>query len=129
VHVKDRANNGAVAVLGASPKPERYAYKAIEMLREYDHRPIPVNPAYDEVLGEKCYPRVSDVPDWIDTVTLYLGKARSDPLINEIVDFVAPRRIIINPGAENADLANKARERGIEVIEGCTLVMLRLGQF
>ncbi|MEY2525491.1 MAG: uncharacterized protein QOE73_262 [Verrucomicrobiota bacterium] len=98
------------------------------MLREYDHRPIPVNPAYDEVLGEKCYPRVSDVPDKIDTVTLYLGKARSNPLINEIVDL-APRRIIMNPGAENADLADKARARGIEVIEGCTLVMLRSGHF
>jgi predicted CoA-binding protein len=128
VHVKHPANNGAVAVLGASPKPERYAYKAIVMLREYDHRPIPVNPAYDEVLGEKCYPRVSDVPDKIDTVTLYLGKARSNPLINEIVDL-APRRIIMNPGAENADLADKARARGIEVIEGCTLVMLRSGHF
>lgn len=87
-----------------------------------------MNPAYDEVLGEKCYPRVSDVPEKIDTVTLYLGKGRSDPLMNEIVDL-APRRIIMNPGAENADLADKARERGIEVIEGCTLVMLRSGQF
>lgn len=117
-----------VAVLGASRKPERYSHKAMEMLREYGHRPVPVNPAFDEILGEKCYPRVRDIPDKIDTVTLYLGKARSDPLIDEIVDL-APRRIIMNPGTENSDLAAKASERGIEVVEVCTLVMLRGGLF
>jgi len=125
---KTTRNSRIVAVIGASPKPDRYAYKAMEMLGEYGHRAIPVNPAFDEILGEKCYAQVAQVPDKIDTVTLYLGKARSDPLIDEIVD-VAPRRIIMNPGAENDDLAAKAHERGIEVVKGCTLVMLRSGQF
>lgn len=114
--------------MGASPKPERYAYKAMQMLGEYGHRAVPVNPAFKEILGAKCYPSIVDVPGKIDTATVYLGKARSDPLIDEIVDL-QPRRIIINPGAENENLAAKARERGIEVVEGCTLVMLRTGQF
>lgn len=121
-------NRERVIVLGASPKPQRYAYRAMEMLREYRHHPIPVNPAFDEVLGEKCYPSVRDVPGKVDTVTMYLGKKRSDPLIDDIVER-APRRIIMNPGAENDELAGKARARGIEVVEGCTLVMLRAGQF
>jgi predicted CoA-binding protein len=120
--------NEVVVVLGASPKPNRYSYKAMEMLREYHHQAIPVNPAFDEILGEKCYGKVKDVPGRIDTVTLYLRKARSDSLIDDIVG-VAPRRIIMNPGAENEELAQKARKRGIEVVEGCTLVMLRAGQF
>ncbi len=117
-----------VAILGASPKPDRYAYKAFELLREYEHRPLPVNPAFDEILGEKCYPTISDAPGPIDTVTLYLGEARSNPLIDEIIG-AKPRRIIMNPGAENSALATKAEEAGIEVVEGCTLVMLRTGQF
>jgi predicted CoA-binding protein len=117
-----------VAILGASPKPDRYAYKAFEMLREYGHQPIPVNPAFDDILGEKCYPKISDAPGPIDTVTLYLGQARSNPLIDEIIN-AKPRRIIMNPGAENATLAEKAKDAGIEVVEGCTLVMLRTGQF
>ena len=125
---KPNSGNGAVAVLGASCKPERYSHKAMRMLREHGHRAVPINPAFDEILGEKCYKRLADVPDKIDTVTMYLGKARSDPLVNEIVDL-APRRIIMNPGAENFALAAKAEDAGIEVVEGCTLVMLRSGEF
>ncbi len=117
-----------VAILGASPKPDRYAFKAFEMLREYGHRPVPINPLFPDILGEKCYPTISDVPGPIDTVTLYLGPARSNPLIDEIIE-ARPRRIIMNPGAENFSLTEKAEQAGIEVVEGCTLVMLRTGQF
>ncbi|HYJ06380.1 MAG TPA: CoA-binding protein [Chthoniobacterales bacterium] len=117
-----------VAILGASPKPDRYAYKAFELLRDYGHRPIPINPAFQEILDEKCYPTISEAPGPIDTVTLYLGEARSNPLIDEIIK-AKPRRIIMNPGAENFALAEKAENAGIEVVEGCTLVMLRSGQF
>jgi len=117
-----------VAILGASPKPDRYAYKAFQMLREYGHRPVPINPAFDNILGEKCEPAIGDAPKPIDTVTLYLSEARSNPLIDEII-AAKPRRIIMNPGAENPALAQQAEEAGIEVVEGCTLVMLRTGQF
>ena len=117
-----------VAVLGASPKPDRYAFKAMELLKEYGHKPVLVNPAFSEILGEKCYPGIAGAPQPIDTVTLYLRAARSNPLIDEILS-VKPRRIIMNPGAENEALAEKARDRGIEVIEACTLVMLRTGTF
>ncbi len=117
-----------VAILGASPKPDRYAYQALQLLHEYGHRTLPINPVFEEILGEKCYPGISDAPGPIDTVTLYLGETRSTPLIDEIIG-VKPRRIIMNPGAENSALAAKAEEAGIEVVEGCTLVMLRTGQF
>ena len=118
----------AVVVIGASPKPDRYAYRAMEMLRSYGHRPIPVNPAFKEILGETCYPSIGDAPQPIDTVTMYLSKERSDPLIAEIL-AAKPRRIIMNPGAENSKLAEEARAAGIEVVEDCTLVMLQTGAF
>ena len=117
-----------VAVLGASPKPDRYAYKAMQMLRKHGHRPVPVNPAFQEVLDETCYRSVADVPEPIQTVTMYLRKQRSDPLIEEIV-AAKPRRIIMNPGAENEDLARKAEAAGITVDYACTLVLLQTGAF
>jgi predicted CoA-binding protein len=117
-----------VVVLGASTKPDRYAFKAMKLLGECGHQAVPVNPACDEVLGEECYPSIAKVPEPIDTITIYLRKSRSDPLIKDIVE-TGPKRIIMNPGAENEDLARSARAHGIEVVEGCTLVMLRSGTF
>ena len=61
-------------------------------------------------------------------MTLYLRETRSNPLIDEVIK-AKPRRLIINPGAENSALAARAEEAGIEVVEGCTLVMLRTDQF
>ncbi|MFN2475411.1 MAG: CoA-binding protein [Chthoniobacterales bacterium] len=122
------AKKETVAVLGASPKTDRYAYRAMKMLADHGHEAVPVNPAFEEVLGEKCYRSISDVPAEIDTVTLYLGKQRSDPLIGEIIS-AKPRRIIMNPGAENEDLAAKAEAAGIEVDYACTLVLLQTGAF
>lgn len=117
-----------VVVLGASPKSERYANQAQRLLAQYDYRPIPVNPAFEEVEGARCYRSVSEIGEPVHTVTLYLGTARSTPLIDEIV-ALAPQRIIMNPGAENEALSEAASSTGIEVVEGCTLVMLRTGLF
>ena len=114
--------------MGASPKSDRYAYRAMQMLRDHGHKPIPVNPAFKEVLGETCYGSISEVPEAVETVTMYLGKQRSDPLIDDIIN-AKPRRIIMNPGAENDDLARKAEAAGIEVDYACTLVLLQTGAF
>ena len=117
-----------VAVLGASPKPERYSNQAIRLLASFDYRPIPVNPAYAEVEGMACFPSLAEIGEPVHTITLYLGPTRSTPLIDEIL-AANPQRIIMNPGAENEDLAAAASGAGIEVVEACTLVMLRTGLF
>jgi predicted CoA-binding protein len=87
-----------------------------------------VNPAFGEVLGQRCFASIREVPEPIDTLTMYVGAARSTPLIQEIV-AARPRRIIFNPGAENPGLAQAAEAAGIEVVEGYTLVMLSAGTF
>ena len=98
------------------------------MLEEHGHRAVPVNPAFEEILGQACYYKLSEVPSPLGTVTLYLGAARSTPLIPEII-AAKPQRIIMNPGAENDALGEAARAAGIEVVEACTLVMLQTGEF
>jgi predicted CoA-binding protein len=117
-----------VAVLGASPKPNRHAYKAMQMLLQHGFDAVPVNPAFAEVLGQACRKSVAEVPQPIDTVTLYLGSGRSDPLIESIV-HAKPKRIIFNPGAENDRLEKRAAPSGIETVHGCTLIMLQTGVF
>lgn len=117
-----------VAVLGASPKSDRYSNQAVRLLASFDYRPIPVNPAFDEIEGLTCFPNLAAIGEPVHTVTIYLGPKRSMPLIDEIL-AANPQRIIMNPGAENEELAAAASGAGIEVVEGCTLVMLRAGLF
>jgi predicted CoA-binding protein len=117
-----------VAVLGASPNPDRYSNEAVRLLASYDYRPLPVNPAFDEIEGLTCFPTLAEIGEPVHTITLYLRAARSTPLIDEIL-AANPQRIIMNPGAENDALSEAASSAGIEVVEGCTLVMLRTGLF
>jgi predicted CoA-binding protein len=87
-----------------------------------------VNPACEEIEEAVCYPNLSAIDEPIHTVTIYLNARRSTPLLEEIL-AANPQRIIMNPSAENEELAAAASSAGIEVVEGCTLVMLRTGLF
>ena len=112
-------------VFGATPNPARYAYMAANLLREYDHTIIPVgikkgNVAGEKILDLKQKPAIKDV----DTVTLYVG-SRNLPEWHDYILSLNPKRIIFNPGTEDEELEEKARDKGVETVFGCTLVMLR----
>ena len=117
-----------VAVVGASPNEERYSNKAMKLLKDKGHTPIPVAPKHERICEAKVYRTLSDVPGEVDTVSVYVAPARQGPVIDEIID-VSPRRVIFNPGAENTAAYDRIRDEGIEVVEACTLVMLRTDQF
>jgi len=126
--MKQAQPGSRVAVLGASPKEDRYSFKAVHMLKEYGHVPIPVHPAGHTVDGVAGVKSLADVAPGIDTLTVYVNAGISDAELDHILTL-KPRRVVFNPGAENPHLAAKLREAGFEVIEACTLVMLRTGQF
>ncbi len=117
-----------VVVIGASNNEERYSNKAMKMLLEYGHNPIPVAPAVGTVMDRKVYARLADVPGSVDTVTLYVGPKRQEGLFEQI-RAIHPKRVIFNPGTENPDEYEGLRAAGIEPMEACTLVLLRTGQF
>lgn len=117
-----------VAVIGASPKQDRYSNKAIRLLAEYHHNPIPVAPKHKKIEGRKTYQTLEDIPEKIDTVTLYVGPARQEAILKDIVKL-APKRVIFNPNTENAAAYDQLKQAGIEVIEACTLVLLKTNQY
>lgn len=114
-------------VLGASPKPERYSFRAVNLLKKYGH-PVVALGVREAMIGDtkiiKGFPNFNN----IDTITLYLGPKNQIGFYNYILE-INPRRIIFNPGTYNLDLINMAEEKGIEIIEACTLVMLSTGKF
>lgn len=116
------------AVIGASNNPEKYSYKAVKLLEEKGHRVFPVHPALKDIEGRKVYASILDIPEPVDTVSLYVSKDISTKLMDDIFRK-GPRRIILNPGAENPLLADAAKARGVHALEACTLVLLKTNQF
>ncbi|MDP8263496.1 MAG: CoA-binding protein [Candidatus Ancaeobacter aquaticus] len=117
-----------VAVIGASNKPERYSYQAVTLLQEKGHDVYPVHQRVKDIEGVPVYSSINDIADQIDTITLYVGPAISNTILDDIISK-KPRRIILNPGTENSNLEYKARAEGIKTVHACTLVMLRTNQF
>lgn len=117
-----------VVVIGASRNEERYSNKAMKMLMEYGHNPIPVAPAVEKILDKKVCATPAEVTGQIDTVTMYVGPARQGDMLDDIIKL-DPKRIIFNPGTENPTEYHRFTAASIEVIEACTLVMLRTRQF
>jgi predicted CoA-binding protein len=117
-----------VAILGASPKPERFANKAFHMLREYGHTVLPVSPSLKELEGVKVFSSLGDIMEPVDTLTMYVGAKISSEMSDAILEL-KPKRVIFNPGSENPELQFKLERAGIEVEEACTLVLLRTNQF
>lgn len=117
-----------VAVLGASPKEDRYSFKAVHMLKDHGHTPIPVHPAGHTVDGIPGVKSLADVTGPIDTLTMYVNASISDGEYDHIL-ALKPRRVVFNPGAENDNLAERLEQAGIEVVKACTLVLLQTEQF
>lgn len=117
-----------VVVLGASPKPERYSNKAVNMLKANGYNVIPVHPAVKEVNGVPVRADLTDIDEEIHTVTLYVNAAMVEKMADKIIDL-KPKRVIFNPGTESAAAGGRFEAEGIEVVQACTLVMLTTGQF
>ncbi len=114
-------------VIGASQNPARYSYKAIHKLRYFNHPVVAIGKKeglVDDVKIEAGKPAITNV----HTITVYLNKSNQKDVEDYILEL-KPKRIIFNPGAENAELKNRAEKNGIETIEACTLVMLTIGAF
>ena len=114
-------------VFGASTKTQRYSYLAMEQLTAYNHEVVAIGGRNAEVMGIEILTGHPDLSG-IDTITMYMGKARQAEH-EEYLLSLNPRRIIFNPGAENPSLHQKAKQRGIEVLNACSLVMLNTGQY
>lgn len=119
--------NKPTAIIGASPKPERYAYMATSRLKKHGHPVFPVGIHEGEIEGVKIITDKLQLKD-IHTVTLYVGPQNQPAWVDYILSL-NPKRIIFNPGTENPEFEKKATEKGIECIEACTLVMLSIDQY
>ena len=114
-------------VLGASANPSRYSNLAISRLRNYNHPVVAIGKREGKV-GDVPVETATRKVDGLDTITLYLNPGNQKQYYDYILEL-HPKRIIFNPGTENDELASMARNKGIEPVEACTLVLLSTGQY
>ena len=119
--------NKKTLVLGASTKPARYSFIAIEKLVDKGHSVLAIGQNAGEVAGIKIQTKAIPLKD-IDTVTLYLNPLRQRDYYNYIVE-AQPKRVIFNPGTENPEFYQLLKLNDIKVEIACTLVMLATNQY
>ena len=119
--------NKYTLVLGASDNPERYSYLAVSSLRKHGHKVAAVGRKKTKVNDVVIENEMLPFKD-IDTVTLYMNETHQKDYYDYIFSL-QPDRIIFNPGAENDELFNLAKQKGINVMEACTLVLLSTGGY
>ena len=117
-----------VAVIGASNKPARYSHQAVLLLAAKGHTVYPIHPVLAEIEGQRVYQRLADIPAPLHTITMYVGPALSAGMAETLI-AARPQRVIFNPGTENPELESQLAAAGIQVVQACTLVMLRTQQF
>ena len=115
-------------ILGASPNPARYSYKATLRLAANGHPVFPVG-LREGKIGEHVILEKNPIVKNIDTVTLYVGTKNQSPYYDYLLNQINPKRIIFNPGTENEELEKLAQEKGVVTEVACTLVLLSLGTY
>jgi len=111
-------NNKTIAVVGLSANWFRPSYFAAKYMQEHGYRIIPVNPSYrgQEILGEKVYASVSDVPGKIDIVDCFRKSQDIPPIADEAI-AVGAKILWLQLGVMNEQAAEKARKAGLEVVQ------------
>ncbi len=108
-------NYRVVAVVGLSPRPERPSFQVARYLKEHGYRIVPVNPGQKVILGEKCYPRLSDIPFPVEVVDIFRNVAAIPPIVDEAI-AIGARVVWMQQGLTEPAAARKAREAGLQVV-------------
>lgn len=104
-----------IAVVGLSPRAERPSYRVSRAMQGFGYRIVPVRPAVTEVLGEKAYARLSDIPFPVDLVDVFRNADEVGPIVDECI-ALGVKRLWLQDGVVNEEAAQKARAAGITVV-------------
>jgi len=114
-----------IAVVGCSPNPDRDSHRIAMLLQRKGHRVIPVNPGQREILGEKCYGSLEEIPERIDIVDIFRRSEEVAPIVDQAVK-VGARIVWMQLGVIDEQAAAKAQQAGlIVVMDRCPAIEYR----
>src|SRR4051812_5907758 len=116
------------AVVGCSPDASRDSHRIASLLKSSGYRVIPVNPASDRVLGERCYPSLADVPEQVDVVDIFRRSSEAGRHVDEAI-AIGASAVWMQLGVIDEAAAARARDAGLKVVmDRCPAIeMPRLG--
>jgi uncharacterized protein len=118
---------GKVVLIGASPNPYRYSYKAVLELTRQCYEVVPIGNR-ESIIGNSKIIVGRPVVEEVDIIILYINKLRQRDYYDYIVTL-KPKKILFNPGTENLELVNIVYNQRIEILYDCTLVLLFSNRF
>ncbi|MEX0983590.1 MAG: CoA-binding protein [Actinomycetota bacterium] len=115
-----------IAVVGLSPNPERDSNEIAAYLQEHGMRVIPVNPMVDEVLGQRSYPSLREIPSDIEVdIVDVFRRAEETPAIAREAVAIGAKALWLQEGIVNQEAARIAEEAGLDVIMGVCIRQTR----
>src|SRR3712207_8324295 len=103
------------AVVGASPSPMRDSNRIAALLKSRGYRVIPVNPHCDEVVGERAYSTLADVPEQVDVVDVFRRSSEAGRHVDEAI-AIGARAVWLQLGVIDHDACERARAAGLDVV-------------
>jgi predicted CoA-binding protein len=105
------------AVVGCSPRPSRDSHRIASLLQARGYRVIPVNPEADEILGERCYPRLADVPagEGVEVVDVFRRSSLAGAHVDEAI-AIGAKAVWLQLGVVDEAAAGRARAAGLDVV-------------
>ena len=107
--------NKVIAVVGLSADWYRPSYFAAKYMLEHGYRVIPVNPKYKEILGQKCYPSLRDIPEKVDMVDVFRKPQDVMPIAEDAI-AIGARVLWQQLGVRNEEAAARARAAGLDAV-------------
>ena len=104
-----------IAVVGLSPDTERPAYQVACYLMERGYKITPVNPTVAEILGEKCYPSLKDIPGQIDVVDVFRRSEYVPPIVEDAI-AIGAKVVWLQEGVVHEEAARRAESAGLKVV-------------
>lgn len=117
-----------IAVVGLSSKSQRPSHGVSRYMQSAGYRIIPVNPAETEVLGEKSYARLEDIPERVDIVDIF-RKSEAVPAIVDAAIRIGARGVWMQEGVVHPEAAEKARRAGMFVIMNTCILKEHIKRF
>ena len=118
-----------IAMVGASSNPDKASHGIMQKLQQVGYRVIPVNPRETEILGERSYPSLVDVPERIDIVDVF-RRAEDTPAIADEAVTIGAKALWLQTGIANEEAAARAAAGGLAVVMdaciGATHAMLQV---